>query len=265
MVLSTRPEGKKLVQRPGEVVARVRVDRLEQPQRNPHAQREKVQVTRVQHVQDGHSNGTEPESHGLHRVRILRRQTKRRRIPVVLLVNVLVEHAVVQETMHPVVPHVLEEEEQRNLPGNGFPRRKWHLRRNAQFFTQRVERPDGDRLDEKVRQHNALQAVPLLLRARDLCRLNLVSAEIRNLVDDEPGETPSKVHGFVQHEEHDPGGQHVIGHVRIPRCPVLLDRTQLRLQELYIVHRAEIGPITHEAAQSGICKNSRHSWDLRCV
>ena len=120
MVLSAGPEWQELVQGPWEVVAGVGVDSLEQSQDDPQTQCEEVQLTGVHDVEDWHTDGTETEGHGLSWVGVLGRETEWSGVSVVLLVDVLVEDSVVEESVGPVVPHVLEDEEQADLEGHGL-------------------------------------------------------------------------------------------------------------------------------------------------
>lgn len=230
VVLGSGPEGQDLVQRPREVVARVRVDSLEQSASDPNAEREEMQLSREHHVDDRHTDGAEPQGHRLHRVRVLGSHAEGCRVSVMLLVDVLVEHSVMEQPVGPVVPDVLQNEKQRDFQRHFLDAREGHRHRNTQLLAQRMERPNGDRLHQKVRQQHRLEAVPLLLHAGQLGRLQLVPSEPRNLVDDKPRQRSEEIHKLVQQEKHQPGGQDVVVHEHVPRRPIFFHQRQLRLQ-----------------------------------
>ena len=71
-------------------ISAVRVDRLEQTERDPNIDSEDVKVARKVAVEDGTSDRTSAKDEHLGRVRVLGSKTKRCRILVVQLVNVLI-------------------------------------------------------------------------------------------------------------------------------------------------------------------------------
>jgi hypothetical protein len=90
MVLSTGPEGQEMVQTPGELVAAVRIDGLEQAKHDPNVHGENVQVLGDGAPDDRNANGSESKNHDLNRRGIFSSQAEWSRILVVDLVDVLV-------------------------------------------------------------------------------------------------------------------------------------------------------------------------------
>jgi hypothetical protein len=91
VVLGTGPEGENVVQAPGELVAAVRIDGLEQTERDPRVHGQNVQVLRDGAPEDGAGDGSEAKNHDLNRRRVLSSQTERSRVLVMDLVDVLVQ------------------------------------------------------------------------------------------------------------------------------------------------------------------------------
>lgn len=83
VVLRASPEGKEVAQAPREVIARVRVDSLEQTEDNPHVHGEQMQVTSDRHPQDGTANGPNSQQHDLDWGGIFSGKTKGCRVGVV--------------------------------------------------------------------------------------------------------------------------------------------------------------------------------------
>lgn len=167
VVLRAGPERQDVVQAPGELVAAVRIHRLQQPQHDPRLHREEVQVARQVHPQQRRPRGAQPQHQHLDRGCVLGRQPKGRRVRVVQLVDRSVQRRVVHQPVRPVVPRVLEHEEdgdvQRNLPG----RREGHVKRHAAVDGHGVEHPDLGQLDGEVAQEDQPRAVKLLLDGWD--------------------------------------------------------------------------------------------------
>jgi hypothetical protein len=53
--------------------------------------------------------------------------------------------------------------------------------------------------------------------------LNFVLPKRRNLINNNPRQTPSEIHSFVHHKGHDARSEHVVLHVDVPRSPHLLE------------------------------------------
>ncbi|KAI3476992.1 hypothetical protein L1887_61422 [Cichorium endivia] len=233
VVVGARPEGDPVVHRDGEVVARVRVDRLEEAQHDPDVHGEDVQVLGEGAQHERSADGAHAENQHLERMRILGRQTEGRRVLVVLLVDVLVQRAPMQRAVRPVVEGILKQEEEPDLPCDLGPVREGHLvRRQAKVLADGVERPDLRQLYGKVRQQHVLGALPLLLRGGYLVVLQLVLAHARHGVDDDPRDRTAKVDELVQHKRHDARRQHRVAPVQVPVRPCLfedVERRQIRV------------------------------------
>ncbi len=127
----------------GRTVAGVGVNGLEETEGDPDVDSDDVEVVTERAVEDGAADRAGAEDHDLRRVCVLSRQSKRRRILVVDLVDVLVERTPVQRLVHEEVEHVLEYEEEKDLGELLLPRREGHLPcRHAEVLRERVEQPD---------------------------------------------------------------------------------------------------------------------------
>ncbi len=160
---------------------------------------------------------------------VLCTQTERCCISVVLLVNVLVENTVVEQTVSPVMPAVLQDEEQGPLEEHGFQFREWNCHLNSDTLTKRMERPYWGGLKPHVVSENGLETLPLLLVRRNVCGLELPLSEVRRLVNDVPWETSSKVPELVCEEEQETRCQRVVLHVGVPGGPQFLKHIKLCL------------------------------------
>lgn len=152
MVVCASPEWQKVVQRPWEFVTGMRVHSLEQSQGDPETDGEKMQATSQHTPNDGNTNGTETKKHHLNWMGVFGSQTKWRSIPVVLLVNIFVENSVMQPTMEPVVPCVLQHEKYRQLETDGGPRGEGNLEADSQLLAHGVEKPTRKSFHQKMRR-----------------------------------------------------------------------------------------------------------------
>lgn len=85
------------------------------------------------------------------------------------LVDVLVEErACVHGPMHPVVPGILQNEEDRNLVRHLPWAREWNRGRHSEKLAHRVEEPDLRKFDGEMREENEERALQLLPCRRDL-------------------------------------------------------------------------------------------------
>lgn len=162
MVLRASPEGKEVAQTPREIVARVRIDSLEQTEDDPHVHSKQVQVSSDRHPQDGTANGTNSQQHNLDRRSILGSKTEGRRVGVVQLVDVLVERAIVQRAVEPVVPSILHHEESSDLVSHLEQGREGHTVVHAEKDGDRVEKPDLWQLNGDMADKDEGSAVKLL-------------------------------------------------------------------------------------------------------
>lgn len=166
VVVGAGPDGQEVSQTPGEVVARVGVDGLEQTQDDPHVHGEQVEVTGEGDPEDWAADGADGEEHDLNRGGVLGGEAEGRGVGVVQLVDVLVERAVVQGTVEPVVPSVLHDEEDCDLVGHLEDAGERDAVVHAEVGSNWVEEPDLGELDGDVGQEDQGGAVELLLPCR---------------------------------------------------------------------------------------------------
>lgn len=104
VVISTGPEREKVVQRPGELVTRVRVDSLEESQDDPSDDGDEVDIAKEVRPEKWRADSAETGDGNLDRVGVFSSEAKGCSVLVMLLVNVLVERANVKSAVEPVVP-----------------------------------------------------------------------------------------------------------------------------------------------------------------
>jgi len=253
VVLSASPEGQEVVERPGELVARVCVDGLEEAKDDPDVHGQDVEISGDGAPHDGNTNGTEAQAHDFNWRGVLSGETEGSRVLMVDLVNGLVEGTPVEGAVHPVVPCVLEDEEDCNLVGHLVERREGNASAEAEELSHGVEEPDLRELNSEVAQQDELGALPLFSGSRDFLVLNLVLVEIGNAIDDNPRKGAAEVDKFVHQEGHDTSGEDVVANVRIPGHPQLLE-----IVEVYIVLRdlLELVPVCVGGVRESVLKNS---------
>ena len=122
------------------------IDRLEQPQDDPNGQCEQMQITGQVRVDNREANCAGTETDNFSWVGIFCGETKWSCISMMLLVDVLVERAVMEEPVCPVVPHIFKDKE--DCPLFQHCRQWWEGDRdtNAKRLAEGVERPDGKHL-----------------------------------------------------------------------------------------------------------------------
>ena len=121
----------------------MRIDGLEQAERDPDVHGEDVQVAGEEAVEEGSADGTHSQNEDFERVSVLCRETEGCRILVVNFVDVLVQRAVVQRLVGEVVPCVLEDEEESNLAEHGLQVGERNLVGcEPEVFSDRVEEPN---------------------------------------------------------------------------------------------------------------------------
>lgn len=243
VVVGAGPEGDDVAQAPGEVITRVGVDGLEQTQDDPQVHGDEVQVARDADPDDGAADDAEAQEHDLDWGGVLSSQAEGGAVRVVQLVDRLVQRAVVQSAVEPVVPGILHDEEGEDLVGHLPPRREREAVLQAEEGGDGVEEPDLRQLDGAVADEDKESAVPLLLPSGklgllrgslDICFvfhgeeelgtniLDLPLVEERNGIDDDPWEGPAEIDELVHDEAHDARRDRVILHPEVPR----LERTQ---------------------------------------
>ncbi|RUP45203.1 hypothetical protein BC936DRAFT_148494 [Jimgerdemannia flammicorona] len=121
VVLRSGPEWDNVVEGPGEVVAGVGVDGLEEAQDDPGEHGDDMEVARDQDPNDWEAHSAHAQHDCFDRVRVLGCYAKGRRVLVVLLVDVLVDRTIVQGAVRPIMIKVFEKEEDPDLIGHGLP------------------------------------------------------------------------------------------------------------------------------------------------
>lgn len=226
VVVCAGPERQEVSERPGEVVARVGVDGLEESERDPDVHRQDVQVLSEEAVEERAGDGALGEDEDLERVGVLggeadggaegcesaRALGTHGALTVVLLVDVLVQRAPVKRAVRPVVERVLEDEEEGDLGEHERDRGERNLvGRHAKVAADRVEEVDQWELAGEVREEDVLGARPNLLFGDVLVLLQLPLVEVWDRVNDEPWDAAAKVD--------DLGGQHKRWHVATRIAP----------------------------------------------
>lgn len=168
VVIGTGPEGKDVAKGPGKVVTAVGIDGLEETENNPEVHGGKVKLAGGEDPNDGGAHNAETKEHNLNWGRVLSGKTEGSAVGVVELVNRLVERAVVQSAVEPVMPGILNDEENddliRHIPPGGERNAVVH----AEVSRDRVEEPDLRELNSAVRDEDERSTFPLLLPCGNL-------------------------------------------------------------------------------------------------
>ncbi len=168
MVSGTSPERHEVVQGPWEVVTAMGIDSLEETEADPHVHGQDVEVSTVEvAVDDWGEDGSNSEHENFDRVSVFSGETEWGGELVVDLMDVLVEGTVVEETVEPVVPSILHDEEDGKLHGHGLPGWERDIGGHSSGLGEWVEEPDLRELDGKVSEENGLGASPLLSWRRE--------------------------------------------------------------------------------------------------
>lgn len=150
MMLGTSPERKEMVQTPWEIVTAVRIDSLEETAGNPEIHGQDVEVLSAQSPDNRDDDGTGTENHGFDRGRVFGGESEGGRVLVVNLVDVLVEESPVEDSVHPVMPCILQDEEDRDLKSHGLPRRERDASIHATRLGHWVKEPDLREFDGEM-------------------------------------------------------------------------------------------------------------------
>ena len=156
-----------MVQAPWELVARVRINGLEQAQNNPAVHGQDVEILENAAVDDWSAYGTESEQHNLNWRCVFGSKTERGGILVVNLVDHLVQWTPVKSAVEPVVPCIFKNEENCDLKGHHVERREWNVGLKSKVLGERVKKPDLGQLNGKVTDQDKLCAIPLFSCGRD--------------------------------------------------------------------------------------------------
>jgi hypothetical protein len=182
VVLSASPERQEVVQTPWELVAAVRVDSLEHTEDNPDIHGQNVEVSGDGAEDDWGSDSTEAQNHDLNGRGVLSGQAEGSGVLVVDLVDVLVEEgAGVHGTVGPVVPCVLEDEEDGDLVCHLVDAGEGDRGRKTEILAHGVEHPDLGELNGEVGEEDEGGALCLfpssgdfLLQRVSFCRIELL-------------------------------------------------------------------------------------------
>lgn len=224
VVLGASPDRQEVAQAPGEVVAAVGVDGLEETEGDPDVHGQEVKLAGDGEDKDGRSDDTDTEETSLNGRSVLSSQTERSRVKVVHLVDASVERAVVKSAVEPVVPGVFHDEEESNLPSHGEDRGERDAVVHAEVGGNGVEEPDLRQFGGEVADEDDGGAIPLLLQGGDLLVLNLVLVEVRDLVHDHERNAAAEVDDLVHEEAEETGRQSIVVH---PQVPSLSERPEL--------------------------------------
>lgn len=161
MVVSTSPDGQEVVEGPGELVAGVGVDGLEDTQDDPDVHGQNVQILGDCAPEDWCANSTEAKDHNFDRRGVFCGEAEGCGVLVVDLVDVLVQWAPVHSAVHPVVPGVFEDEEDGDLVGHGPDGGEGNTGLKAAVLRHGVEEPDLREFDGEVGDEDEFCAFPL--------------------------------------------------------------------------------------------------------
>ncbi len=142
MMLSAGPEGKEVVQAPWEFVSAVSIDSLEQTADNPEVHGEDMKIASDQNPKDWYRDSCETENHDFNWRRVFGGKSEGSRVLVVDLVDILVERTPVHRAMGPVMPCILQHEENRDLECHCLPGWEGNTSIHAAVSRHWVEQPD---------------------------------------------------------------------------------------------------------------------------
>lgn len=150
MVVRAGPDGQEMMQTPGELVATVRVDSLEQPQGDPDVHGEDVKLASDGAPEDGRADGADAEDQYFDGRGVFGGKAEGGRVLVVDLVDAAVERTPVQGTVEPVVPGIFEDEEDCNLISHSPRGGEGNAGIKAEVLSHGVEKPD-ERVSNKYK------------------------------------------------------------------------------------------------------------------
>lgn len=141
MMFGAGPEREEVVQAPGEFVAAVGVDGLEQPADDPDVHGQDVEVPSHGAQQDRRSDGAEAQDHDFDGGRILCGEAEGSRVLMVDLVDAFVQGTPVEGSVTPIVPGVFEDEEDGDLVCDGEELGEGHAGLHAEVLCHWMEQP----------------------------------------------------------------------------------------------------------------------------
>jgi hypothetical protein len=162
------PEGEEVVQAPGELVTTVRIDSLGDAEDDPCVHGQNVEILGDGAPKNRATDGSEAQNHDLDWRRVFSSETERSRVLVVDLVDLLVqEWDAVHRAMRPVMPGVLQNEENCNLESHLVDAREGDRGLEAEVLAHGVEQPDLGKFDREMREEYEKRALCLLPSGRD--------------------------------------------------------------------------------------------------
>ena len=209
----------------------MRINGLEQPQHNPDVHRQDMQIFCDRREDDRYANRPECQNHDFNGTRVLGGQSKWRRVLMMQLVNLFVECWCVQCTVKPIMPTILQHEEDGNLPGHlpdGWER---HACAQTAELCHWVEQPDLRKFDGEVGEQDEASAGPLFGKGWHLVGLDLVLGEVRDVVEEDKGKGSAEVDNLVHDEGHYAGCKDVVGHVGVPSGPCTFEHVEVGVVE----------------------------------
>lgn len=117
------------------------VDSLEETEDNPNVHGQDMKILGDAGVHNGCANGSKTKKEHLNRRGIFSSQTEGSRVLVVNLVDCLVERSPVERTVGPVMPSILDDEEDSNLIEHLPYRWEWDVCLETEVLCERVEEP----------------------------------------------------------------------------------------------------------------------------
>lgn len=138
------------------------------------------------------------------------------------LVDVLIERSPMERAVHPVMPCILQHEENGDLVRDCGPGWEGNAGVHAAHLSHWVEEPDLRKFDGEMTEEDEFRAGPLLFDGWDLLPLDLVLVEIGYAVNYNPRQRATEVDTLVHDEGHDAGCEDIVLHVGIPALNVML-------------------------------------------
>jgi hypothetical protein len=167
VMVGTSPDGEEMMKRPWELISGVRIDSLEKAENDPEVHGEDMKVASQPAEQDWGANSSESENHDFNRRGVLGSESEWSRVLMVDLVDVLVEEWLVHGAVSPIVPGILHDKKESDLPSHLEEWRERHTDIHSESGCHRVEEPDLREFDGEMGEENKFGAVPLFFPGRD--------------------------------------------------------------------------------------------------
>lgn len=250
VVVSSGPKWEEVVKRPWELVSGVSIDGLEEAEDDPDVHGYDVKVPSGSNPKDWDTDGSETKGHDLNWGGKLSGNTEWGGVLVMELVDTTVERSPVESAVEPVMPGILEDEEDGDLVSDSLP--GWERSRgsDSEVLSQWVEHPDLWQFDSEVLEEDKSSASELLLKSVWMTLLNLVLLEVGDVVNNHPWDASTKIDDLVHHERHDTCSEDIILHVLVPRSPQFLSSVEINLNSADLVVN---GPVSAEVRRKDGC------------